>query len=83
MILGRFWGGAVALGTRSIYLRDLQKKVQGGLGLSRNSLVLDVLSTTFLFGLDTDGRPEAVAEQADQDRLQDHHVDIEFLEDGL
>ena len=66
VILGRFSGGAVALGAESIYFTDLQKKVQGGLGFSYdsflNGLVADVLSTIFLLGLGTDGGPEAVAE---------------------
>ena len=66
VILDRFWGGAVALRAASIYLMDLQKKVQGNLGLKRNSLldnlVPGVFSTTFLLSLSTDGGPEAVAE---------------------
>ena len=66
MILNRFLGEAVALGAVSIYLTDLQKKVQGGLGLSRDSLldglVLGVLLTIFLLGLGMNGGPEAVAE---------------------
>ena len=51
----------MASGAVSIYLTDPQRKVQGGLGLSRDSLfdglVLGVLLTTFLFGLGTDGGP--------------------------
>ena len=50
----------------SIYLTDPRKKVQGGLGLSRDSfldgLVLNVLLTNFLLGLSMDGGPEAVTE---------------------
>ena len=53
----------------TIYLTDPQKKVQGGLGLSRNSfldgLVPGVFFTIFLLGLGTDRGPNAVAEQAD------------------
>ena len=45
---------------------DPQRKAQGGLGLSRNSilagLVPGVLLTSFLLGLSTDRGPEAVAE---------------------
>ena len=56
----------MALRAASIYLTDPQRKVQSGLGLSRDSfldgLVLGVLSTTFLLGLSTDGGPKAVAE---------------------
>ena len=56
----------MALGVASIYLTDPQKKVQGGLGLSRDSLldglVPGVLLTTFLLSLGTDGGPETVAE---------------------
>ena len=55
----------MALGPASIYLTDLQRKVQDGLALSRDSLfdglVLAVFSTTFLLGLGTDGGLEAVA----------------------
>ena len=87
MILGRFRGGAMALGAASIPLTDPQRKVQGGLGLSRDSLldslVPGVFSTSFLFGLGMDGRPKAVAEQADQDRLRDHCVGIKFSENSL
>ena len=61
VVLGRFQGGAVALGAASIHLTDPRRKVHGGLSLSRDSLldglVPDVLSTTFLFGLGTDGEP--------------------------
>ena len=71
----------------SIHLTNSQKKVQGGLGLSRDSffdgLIPSVLSTTFLFGLDTDGGLYAVAEQADQDWLRDYRVGIKFSEDGI
>ena len=77
----------MALGAASIYFTDPQKKVLGGLSVSRDSLldglVTSVLSTTFLFGLGIDKRPQTVAEKADQDRLQDHRVGIEFLKDGL
>ena len=66
VVLGRFRDGAVASGAASIHLTDPQKKVQGGLGLSRDSLldglVPGVLLTTFLLSLSTDGGPEAVAE---------------------
>ena len=61
VILGRFWGGAVALGAARIYLTDPQRKVQDGLGLSRdsllNGLVPSVFSTIFLLSLGTDGGP--------------------------
>ena len=66
VILGRFWARAVALGAANIHLTDLQKKVQGDLGLSRDSLldglVPGVLLTIFLLGLSTDEEPEAVTE---------------------
>ena len=66
MILGRFWGRTMASGAVSIHLTDPQKKVQGGLCLSRDSfldgLVSVVLSMTFLLGLGTDGGSEAIAE---------------------
>ena len=66
MILGRFQGGAMALGAISIYFTDPQRKVQGGRGLSHDSffdgLVSGVFLTTFLLGLSTDAGPEAVAE---------------------
>ena len=66
VVFGRFRGGAVALGAASIYLTDPQKKVQGGLALSRDSLldglVLGVFSTTFLLSLSTDGGHGAIAE---------------------
>ena len=59
----------MALGAASIYLMDPQKKVQGGLSLSRDNfldgLVPDVFSTTFLLSWDTDGEREGVAEQTD------------------
>ena len=87
VIFGRFWAGAVASEAASIHLTDPKRKVQGGLGLTRDSfldgLVPSVFLTTFLLGLGMDGGPEAVAEQGDQDRLREHHVGIEFLEDGL
>ena len=55
VIVNRFQGGAVAPEAASIYLTDLQRKVQGPLGHSRdsffNSLVLGVFLTTFLLGL--------------------------------
>ena len=58
VILGRFQGGTVASGAVSIHLTDPRKKVQGDLGLSRDSLldglVPSVLLTTFLLGLDMD-----------------------------
>ena len=77
----------MALGAASIHLTDPQKKIQGGLGLSHDTfldgLVLSVLLTTFLLGLGTDGGPEAIAEQADQDRLRDYLVGIEFLKNSL
>ena len=61
VILNRFQGGAVAPWLVSIHLADPEKKVQGGLGLSRdshlNGLVLDVFSTTFLLGLGMNRRP--------------------------
>ena len=51
----------MAPGAASIHLTDPQKKVQGGLGLSRDSLldslVLGVFVTTFLLGLGTDKGP--------------------------
>ena len=47
--------------TVSIHLADAEKKVQGGLGLScdslPNGLVPSVFLTTFLLGLGTDRRP--------------------------
>ena len=61
VIVGRFLGGVVAPGAASIHPTDLQRKVQGGFGLSRNSLldglVQGVFVTTFLLGLGTDGGP--------------------------
>ena len=61
VVLGRFQGGAVASGAASIHLTDPRRKVQGGLGLScdslLDSLVPGVLLTTLLFGLGTDGGP--------------------------
>ena len=58
IILGRFWGGVVALGAANIYLMDPQKKVKGGLGLSHNGLpnglVPSVFLTIFLLGLGMD-----------------------------
>ena len=66
MIFGRFRGRAVASEAARIYLTGPQRKVQGDLGLNRDSLfdglVPGVLLTTFLHGLSTDGGPEAVAE---------------------
>ena len=66
VILSRFQGEAMASGAASIHFTDPQKKVQGGLGLSRDSrldgLIASILLTTFLLGLGTDGKPEAVAE---------------------
>ena len=48
----------MAPGATSIYLTDLRRKVQGGLGLSHHSfldaLVSGVFLTTFLLGLSTD-----------------------------
>ena len=45
----------------SIHIINLQKKVQDGLGLSRDSLldglVPGVFLTTFLLGMGTDGGP--------------------------
>ena len=59
VIFDRFQGGAVAPGAASIHLTDAQRKVQGGLGLSCNSLLDGLLPsiflTTFLRGLGTDG----------------------------
>ena len=56
----------MALRAANIHLTDLQKKFQGGFGLSRDTfldgLVSGVFLTTFLLGLSTDGGPEAVAE---------------------
>ena len=61
MVLGRFQDGAVASGAASIHFTDPRGKVQGGFGLSRdsllNGLVPGILSTTFLFGLGTDEGP--------------------------
>ena len=61
VIFGRFLGRAMALGTASIHFTGPQKKVQGALDLSRDSLfnclVPNVFSTTFLFGLGADGWP--------------------------
>ena len=55
VILGRFWGGAMAPGAASIYLVDPQKKVQSGFSFSRNGhpngLVAIVFLMTFLLGL--------------------------------
>ena len=52
------------MGAANIYLTDPQRKVQGGLGLSRDSLLDDlvpgVLMTIFLLGLGTDRGPKAV-----------------------
>ena len=66
VVLGRFRGGAMASRAASIHLTDPRRKVQGGLGLSCDSLldglVPNVLLITFLLGLSTDGGPEAVAE---------------------
>ena len=66
VVLGRFRVGAVASGAASIYLTDSQKKVQDGIGLSRDrlldGLIPDILSTTFLLGLSTEEGHEAVAE---------------------
>ena len=49
-----------------IYFTDSQRKVQGGLGLSRNSLldglVPGVSLAILLLGLGTDGGSKAVAE---------------------
>ena len=77
----------MALRAASIHLTDPQRKVQGGLGVSRdsllNSLVPGVLLTTFLLSGGTDRGSEAVAEQADQDRPRDYCISIEFSEDGL
>ena len=74
-------------GAASIHLTNLQRKVQSGFGLNcdsfLNGLVPGVILTTFLLGLGTNGKPEAVTEQADQDRLQNHRVGIEFSENGL
>ena len=87
VILGRFQGGAVASEAASIHFIDPQRKVPVGLGLNRDSLLEDlvpgVFSTIFLLSLGIDGGPEAVAEQADQDRLQDYRIGIKFLKDGL
>ena len=59
VILGRFHGGTVAPEAANIHLTNRQKKVQGGFGLSRDSLldclVLDVFLRTFLFSLSADG----------------------------
>ena len=61
VILGSFQSGAVAPGAASIHFTDPQRKVQGGLDLSRNSLpdglVPDIFLTTFVFGLGTNGGP--------------------------
>ena len=50
----------------SIHLTDPRRKLQSVLGLSRDSLldelVPGVLLTTFLLGLGIDGGPEIVAE---------------------
>ena len=73
MIFGKFQSRAVALGVVNIYLTDPQKKVQGGLGLSRDSLfdglVAGVSLTICLLGLGTDGGFEAITEQVDQNLL--------------
>ena len=49
------------MGAASIHLTDPQRKVQGGLGLSRDSLLDGLVSgiflTTLLFGLGMDGGP--------------------------
>ena len=51
----------MALGIASVHLTDKRKKVQSGLGLSRDSLshslVPDVFLTTFLLGLGTEEKP--------------------------
>ena len=64
VVLGRFQGGAVASGAASVHFTGPRRNAQGGLGLSRDSLLDDlvpsVFSTTFLLGLSTDGGTEAV-----------------------
>ena len=59
VILGRFWGRAVAPRIANIHLTDLERKVQGGFGLNRdnllNSQVPGVVLITFLLCLGTDG----------------------------
>ena len=47
VILDRFWGGVVALGAANIYLTDPQKKVQGGIGLSRNRFLDGLVLVVF------------------------------------
>ena len=59
VFFGRFWGGAMAPRTISIYLTDPQKKVQGRLGLCRDNfldgLVPGVFPMIFLLGLSANG----------------------------
>ena len=66
MILGTFQDRAMALGAASIHLTDQQRKVQGGFGLScdslLDSLVPDVFLTTFLLGLGMNGGLETLTE---------------------
>ena len=61
MILSTFQSGAVASEAAIIYLADLEKKVQGGLALScdslSNGLVPDVFLATFLLVLGMGGGP--------------------------
>ena len=71
--LGR---GLIAPKTAIIYFSDLRRKIEGGFSLYSdgffNNLLPSVFSTAILLGLGIDEKLQTVAEQADQDWLQDH-----------
>ena len=73
--------------TANIHFSDLRRNIEGGFGLCGNGFFYNLLSVVFLtailLGLDMDGKLPAVAKQADQHKLQDHHFSIKFLEDCL
>ena len=71
----------------SIYFSNLGRKVESGFDHCSNELLNarlpGVFLTAIVLGLGMDRRPQAIAEQADQDCLRDHYVSIKFSEDGL
>ena len=77
----------MALKIASIYFLDPRRTIEGGFSLRGNGLLNGllpgVLLTAILLGLGTDTWAQAVAQEVDHDWLWDHHVSIEFLEDGL
>ena len=71
----------------SIYFSDPRQKIAGSFGFRGygllNSLLPKIFLMAILLGLDINKKLQAVTEEVNQNRLRDHHVSIELLEDDL